>query len=170
MSSNTVQREEAPTPEPKHARGAQRGNRNSRKHALHTAKAALKEFGSRAIDGRTSVARSLAQWRAQIERDLGGKEALTAQQHAILDLAVKSKLLLDSVDSWLLCQDSLINRRKRSLIPALRERTQLADALARYLTMLGLERKSLTVPTLNEYLSRRAEAMNVNSEASESEQ
>ena len=49
--------------------------------------------------------------------------------------------MLDSIDAWLLTQRSLINARKRSLLPAVRERQQLADGLARYLGQLGLERK-----------------------------
>ena len=54
---------------------------------------------------------------------------------------MKSKLLLDSIDVWLLTQPSLINQRKRSLLPVVKERQALADGLARYLTILGLARR-----------------------------
>ena len=104
-------------------------------------KSALKKLGSRAIDRRTRIGKALAEWRSDIERDLGGPDGLSAQQHAILDLVVKTKLMLDSIDAWLLTPErSLINARKRALIPAVKERTALADALARYLGQLGLER------------------------------
>jgi hypothetical protein len=49
--------------------------------------------------------------------------------------------MLDSIDAWILTQPSLVNKRNRSLLPVVRERTQLADALARYLGMLGLSRR-----------------------------
>jgi hypothetical protein len=55
-------------------------------------------------------------------------------------LGGQSKLLLDSVDSWLLIRPTLVHQRKKSLIPVVRERTQLADSLSRYLLALGLQR------------------------------
>lgn len=58
----------------------------------------------------------------------------------MIDLCVKSKLLLDSIDAWLLTQPTLINKRKKTLLPVVRERQTLADGLARYLTTLGLDR------------------------------
>jgi hypothetical protein len=56
------------------------------------------------------------------------------------DLAVRTKLLLDSVDAWLLAQPSLIDKRRRSVYLVLQQRQVLADGLARYLGTLGLAR------------------------------
>ena len=53
---------------------------------------------------------------------------------------------------WLLQQPSLIDKRKRPVLPAVRERQSLADALARYLAMLGLGRQR-KVKTLRELLT-----------------
>ena len=66
---------------------------------------------------------------------------MSTQQAALVDLAVKSKLLLDSIDTWLLTQPSLVNARKKALLPVVRERQTLADGLARYLAQLGLHRR-----------------------------
>jgi len=44
----------------------------------------------------------LAKWRADLIADLGGTDEISTQQSALVDLAVKSKLLLDSIDNWLL--------------------------------------------------------------------
>lgn len=63
-------------------------------------------------------------------KNLGGKDAISTQQEALIDLACKSKLLLDSVDTWLLSQPSLINKRKRTLLPVVLQRQTLADGLA----------------------------------------
>jgi hypothetical protein len=87
--------------------------------------------------------------------DLGGVDIISTQQQAVVDLAVKTKLILDSIDAWLLAQPTLINARKRSLLPAVRERGQLADSLLRLLLALGLERRARKVPDLAEYLRSR---------------
>ena len=124
-------------------------------HGLTALKQVVRARGSRAIDGRTTVGRALAAWRAQLIADLGGNDSLSTQEAALVDLAVRTKLLLDSVDDWLLQQHSLVNARKRTLLPVVRERTQLADALARYLAMLGLKRRPKRVPSLEDYLASR---------------
>jgi len=136
--------------------GAPRGNKNSRTHGLHSMRSALKELGSRAIDKRTATGKALAAWQGEIIQDLGGPDALSTQQLAILDLAVKTKLLVDSVDAWLLSQRSIVNTRKRALIPAIGQRVQLADSLSRYLGQLGLEKRQPPAPNLQDYLRQRA--------------
>jgi len=49
-----------------------------------------------------------------------------------------------------------VNARKRALLPVVRERQALADALAGYMSTLGLERKAEPVPDLRTYLESRA--------------
>jgi len=141
------------SPENRGVGGAPRGNGNARTHALFSMKRLLKERGMAAIDGRSAVGRALSQWRSDLVRDLGGEDTISTQQQALVGLAVKSKLLLDSVDTWLLTQPCLVNRRKKSLLPVVRERQQLADGLARYLTTLGLEKRVKTL-TLAELLAQ----------------
>jgi hypothetical protein len=135
-------------------------SRKYSKHGLTAMKTALSKPGARAIDRRTKVGRALAEWRNELLDDLGGADAVSTQQLAIVDLAVKTKLLLDSVDAWLLKQPSLVNSRKKSLLPVVRERQQLADSLARYMAQLGLERRLKPVPSLSEYFEQKAEDHN----------
>jgi hypothetical protein len=113
-------------------------------HGLRRLKAAVKALGSRAIDGRTTLGKALGQWRNELIADLGGPEAVSVQEHAVLDLAVKTKLLLDSIDAWLLVQPSLVDKRRRSVLPVVLQRQTLADALARYMAQLGLKRRRET--------------------------
>ena len=122
------------------------------KHGLNQLKQVVKQLGGRAIDKRTTTGRELAKWRNDLIDDLGGRDAISTQQAALVELAVRSKLLLDSVDMWLLVQPSLINQRKRMLLPVVLQRQQLADALARYLNQLGMERRH-KVKTLNDILT-----------------
>src|SRR5262249_22131393 len=125
------------------ARRSQRGRapRPYAKHGLYRLKDAVKTLGSRTIDRRTVLGRALTQWRAELIEALGGPDAVSPQQLVIVDQATTTKLLLDSVNAWLVTQPSLVNARKRSLIPVVQQRQQLADALVRYMTLLGLERQ-----------------------------
>jgi hypothetical protein len=123
-------------------------------HGLTTMKKAVKALGGRLIDRRTSLGKALDQWRGQLVADLGGPDMISTQELAIVNLAVKTKLLLDSVDTWLLQQPSLINARKRKIHPAVLERQQLADALARYMGQLGLKRRSRPTQSLGDLLAK----------------
>lgn len=131
------------------------GNKNARKHGMHSLKRALNELGSRAIDNRTSMAKALAAWRGELIADLGGIENITTQELALVEEAVKTKLLLDSIDSWLLAQPSLVDKRKRSVLPVVRDRQSLVSTLRGLLGDLGLKRRSKAGPTLTEYLSQQ---------------
>jgi hypothetical protein len=138
----------------KHTGGARKGNKHALTHGLTVLKHAVNGLGNRLVDKRTVTGKALAKWRAELIQDLGGD--VSTQQFAIIDLAVKSKLLLDSIDAWLLVQPSLINARKRALLPAVRERQTLADGLAKYMSMLGLHRRIKT-PSLSDLLSQEDE-------------
>src|SRR5437867_964852 len=119
---------------------SQRGRGRSPTHGLGTLKRTLRQLGGRVLDRRTTLGRQLAAWKAELVRDLGGD--VSTQQAAVIELAVRTKLLLDSIDAWLLAQPSLVNARKKALLPVVRERQQVADALARYMGQLGLERRA----------------------------
>ena len=54
--------------------------------------------------------------RADLLSDLGAGE-MSTQKPALVDLAVKTDLMLVSTDNWILMQPSLINARRRALLP-----------------------------------------------------
>ena len=130
----------------------QKDNPRRTTHGLVILKRAVNGIGNRLIDRRTVTGKALAKWRADLIHDLGGD--ISTQQSALVDLAVKSKLLPDSIDAWLLSQRTLVVYRKRTLVPVVRERQQLADGLAKYLGMLGLDRRSKEV-TLTDYIQEQ---------------
>ena len=125
------------------------------RHGLNALKARVMVRGLQAIDGRSAPARALLAWRKELVGDLGGEEAISAQERAVVGLAVQTKLLLDSIDAWLLAQPTLVNARRRSLLPVVLQRQQLADGLARYMGQLGLKRRARPVPALADYLATR---------------
>jgi len=99
---------------------------------------------------------ALRKWKADLIRDLGGKDSISTQQETLIELAARSKIMLDSVDGWLLTQPSLINARKKVIISVVQQRQTIADGLARTLKDLGLERRTRE-PTLEEILSDDAD-------------
>jgi hypothetical protein len=131
------------------------GNGNARTHGAFALKRAIRTLGSRTIDRRTRVGKALASWCADLAGDLGGIETLSTAQKSLIEQAATTRLILDSIDGWLAKQPSLIDRRKRALLPVVRERQSLADALVRYLTALGLERKARDVTDLASYLAKK---------------
>jgi hypothetical protein len=124
------------------------------KHGLAVMKKTVNILGRRVVDKRTTLGKTLAQWRTELIEDLGGPDAVSTQL-ALIELAVRTKLMVDSIDAWLLVQPSLVNARRRALHPVVLQRQQLADGLARYLTQLGLQRRSKKTTDLNSYLARQ---------------
>ena len=136
-----------------HAESHEIRTSNRQTHGLGLMKRAIKTLGSRTLDRRSKVGKALSQWRADLVSDLGGHE-ISTQENAVVDLCVREKLLLDSLDTWLLEQRSLVNVRKKSVYPALIQRGQLAASLAQHLHMLGLQRRAKPVGRLADLLTR----------------
>ncbi len=60
------------------------------------------------------------------------------------------------VDAWILAQGRPpINKKSQRLWPVVRERMILSDSLARYLTQLGLERRTPEGENLTDYIEAR---------------
>ena len=129
--------------------------RTRSRHGLNALKAQVKVRGLQTIDRRTVAARGLLEWRSELLADLGGQASISAQQMALVELAVRTRLYIDHADAYLLEQQSLVNARKRSLIPLLRERQTLVDSLVRILGQLGLERKAKPAIDLQTYVATR---------------
>jgi hypothetical protein len=126
---------------------------------FYEAKRALETYGERLLPGPdTPLGRALHDWRASLIDDLGGEDAISTQQRAVIDAAVRTKLLLDSVDAFVLGMDSPVNKSKRALFGIVKDRQGLADALVRYMKDLGLERRQRDVADLATYLAEKAAA------------
>ena len=104
---------------------------------LHTLKRLVKTHGLNALDHRSAPVRALWGWRSELLAALGGERVVTPQQEAIVDLAVRTRLYVDHVDAFLIGQRSLINKKRKAVLPVLRERQTLADGLARLLGQRG---------------------------------
>jgi len=127
-------------------------------HGVHGLKRAVKTLGARSIDRRTTAGKHHAEWRGNVIDALGGLKELTPQKVALIDEVVLTKLILDSVNAWILAQPTLINKRSRSVIAAVRDRSGLVTVLRTLLGDLGLERKCKQLLSLNEYLNGTGKA------------
>jgi hypothetical protein len=128
--------------------------RQSRK-GLNALKARVMLKGMTVVDKRSAAARALLEWRAELVDALGGEEGISPQRMALIEMATRTRLLVEHCDSYLMVQKTLINRRKKGVYPIVRDRTALVEALARLLKELGLNRVERPVPSLQEYLAAR---------------
>jgi hypothetical protein len=81
--------------------------RSYQKSGVYTLKRAVRDLVSRALpSSRTALGRALREWSDSLIADLGGPDAVSTQQLALVDMAVRSKLLVDSVDAYVLEMES----------------------------------------------------------------
>ncbi|MBI4540569.1 MAG: hypothetical protein HY704_13795 [Gemmatimonadetes bacterium] len=139
---------------PPHNRDSRK--RRYRKSGLYALQRALEHTGpgDAWLDelGETGV--KLREFRDALVADLGGPENVTAQQQALVNLTIGTALLLEHVDGYLLRSGAIVNRRSRKLHRVVLDRQRLADSLAKYLQMLGLERRGPEVGDLQEYVAQ----------------
>jgi hypothetical protein len=121
---------------------------------LKALKARVKVRGLAVIDKRTLAARHLLDWRKEMIADLGGEQAVSAQQMALVEMATRTRLYIDHADAHLMEQSNLITRRGR-LKPLVEQRQRLVDSLARILGQLGLERRAKPAKSLDAYLAEK---------------
>jgi len=128
-------------------------------HGQTALKNALKQYGKKEewLESLGDVGQALKDWQCSLIADMGGEDNISAMERSIIELATKTHLLLASVDKYLLEQTSLVNKRRRQLFPVVLQRQQLADALARYMAQLGLQKRAKTLPDLSTYLSNGKE-------------
>jgi hypothetical protein len=86
-----------------------------------------------------------------------------------VEVITRTKLYVDHLDAFLMQERSLINKTRKTALPVLLQRQALADSLAKHLNMLGLERRSKPVPSLDEYLASSYAATGEASEALEAQ-
>ena len=73
-----------------------------------------------------------------MRRDLGGD--LTRAQVTILEATAQAWVIVSSLDDWIARQSSLVT--KRTVLPVVVQRIQIAEGLARNLERLVLERRA----------------------------
>lgn len=122
-------------------------------------KKAVKELGTRALDGRTALAKELAEERRKLILALGRPTEVSPQEMAIIDMIAQKRIRRKPVAHWaLLNRDRLFDRRKRKMVPIALELEQMEESEVRLLKELGLKRRAKPVQSLEEYLASKTDA------------
>src|SRR5437870_4822681 len=132
--------------------GRQPGAGRKPTHGAAIMRRTLRALTTRRLDGRSALAVAVRHFKDDIRRDLGGD--LSRAQEVILESAAQSWVIVSSLDDWIARQPSLVTR-KRTVLPVVLQRMQIAEGLARNLERLGLEREAKPVPELTAYLASR---------------
>jgi hypothetical protein len=110
------------------------------KHGISRLQRAIRAHGIESLDKRTTTSRAMIAFRTSLIDALGGPQHISPQRQTLVDAITRTKLFVDSLDVWLVAQGSLVNKRKKSVLPVLKERQSLVDSLARLLSLVGLNR------------------------------
>ncbi len=122
-------------------------------HGAYALENALAKFGSDAwIDKLGPPGDALRAWRQGLINDLGGEDKISTAQRAIIDMAVRTFLLLEHIDQWVLSNQAIVNKRDRKVFRIVLDRQRMADSLAKYLQMLGLEKRAPDAHDLESYV------------------
>lgn len=117
-------------------------------------KRAVSKLGSRALDGRTAIAKELEVERRELTLALGGDSEVSPQERALISMIAQKRIRRKIAAQWALRNpDKLFDRRKRSFAPLALQLEQLEESEARLLEKLGLKRRAKQVPSLVDYLS-----------------
>jgi len=132
-----------------------------KRNGLAALKRKVLMHGLKLVDRRTLAAKSLVEWKQQIVNDLGGDQAISSQQETLIELACRTKLILEHIDSYILGQESIIDLEKKSVYPVIQQRGTLANSLVYLLAQLGLERKPRRARSLQSYLEEKSKSPGV---------
>jgi hypothetical protein len=123
-------------------------------HGNALLKKAVSKLGSRALDGRSTLAIELKEERQELIQALGGPTEVSPQEMAIIEMIAQKRIRRKPIAQWaLLNRDALFNRRKRSLAPIALQLEQLEESEVRLLKELGLKRRAKQVASLSDYLA-----------------
>jgi nucleoside-triphosphatase THEP1 len=112
----------------------------------------------RAFAGDRALANALRDRRQAMIDELGGMERANASALALIDVIVRSQLMVDTLDVVLLeLGPKIVNKRLREVYPLVEQRQKLADSLAQQLKTFN----ELKAATQVEARLRELEAKNV---------
>ena len=131
-------------------------NRNREEHGHYRRVRELKQRGLKAIDGRTVEGLDVRAFGAGLVEHLGGEVHVTATKQEVVELAMVNRWLRREIQRFMATLPTLINRKKRTMAPIVREWMALANQQADLMVKLGLGAVRVeTDITLSEYLQTR---------------
>lgn len=121
-------------------------------------KRAVKELGTKALDGRSTLAIELKAERRELIAALGGPSEISPQELAIIEMIAMKRIRRKPIQEWVpLNRDRLFDRRKGIVRQILLQVEALDESEVRLLKELGLKRKPKQV-SLSDYLNGNGKA------------
>ncbi len=93
-------------------------------------------------DGRTRLAKELQSIRTELAKDFGGEARCSNMQLALLDIIAREWLFLSMIDSYVVNNGLLLDRRRRRTHGIIADRNRMAATLADHMRTLGVRRKA----------------------------
>src|SRR5262245_66241420 len=99
------------------------------RHGLHPLKRRVQVQGLATLDRRSVAARALLEWRTELIAALGGIEAVSPQQIALVELAIGTRLKLAHLEPFLMKRRGPWNPSGKPFSPGPRRAERLPAAL-----------------------------------------
>jgi len=130
-----------------------KSRREYHKSGYYKRKRKVNKRGLDGMDARTVEGRDALTFRADAIADLGGQDIATTKK-AVLDVAVGERYLWRSGWAFIMEQGgNVVNKRKRSFYPVVKDILAVGESLTKHMKDLGLERVTKTL-TLAELLNQ----------------
>ncbi len=119
-------------------------------------KRAVLKLGTKALDGRSTLALEIKQEQRELVAALGGSDDISPQEMCIVHMIAMKRIRRKPIAEWaLMNRGKLFDRRKRALAPILLQLETLEANEVALLKELGLKRRAKQLPDLQSYLAMK---------------
>src|SRR5215831_18921406 len=136
----------------KPGRGAPSGNKNAETHGYYRRKIKLAAVSFEDLNFSSSGGEQRRKRFIELLNHCGGEHLVSAVRRRLIEASPSTKL--DCLDLYLVeLGPRIVNRRKRTLIPIVRERDALVSTLTKLYEQIGLDPRKPPVTTLAQYIA-----------------
>src|SRR5215468_10499531 len=141
------------------AEGAPSGNKNAETHGYYRRKIKLEAGSFEDLNFSSSGGEQLPKRFIELLNHCGGEHLVSAVRRRIIERVVFTEYQLDCLDLYLVeLGQRIVNRRKRTSIPIVRERDALVSMLRKLYDQIGLDPTMPPIPTLAECMAATTKA------------
>src|SRR5262245_19823128 len=135
--------------------GSPVGNKNAERHGHYKRKLKLNAASFDDLNFSSAGGEQLRERYRELLKHCGGEQHVSAVTRRIIERVCFTEYQLDCLDLYLVqLGPRIINRRKRTLIPIVRERDALVGTLTKLYDQIGLDPRRPPAPTLAEYVAK----------------
>ena len=132
---------------------------NAETHGYYRRKIKLEAVSFDDLNFSSSRGEQLRKRFLELLNHCGGEHLVSAVRRRIIERVVFTQYQLDCLDLYLVeLGPRIVNRRKRTLIPIVRERDALVSMLTKLYDQIGLDPTKPPIPTLAEYMAATTKA------------